>query len=147
MDRSPQVGDNAVSLTFAANMRFVRPLRHFITALCELACYDEDEQESIALVTTELLNNSIEHGSFSAEDEIGVTMVVTENVFSFEVVDSGRGGASFATGAQDRAEKRPDFEEPRGRGLFLINNYMDEMVITYDPDVGTRFRVAKARKP
>jgi len=104
-------------------------------------------RESIALVTTELLNNSIEHGSYSPEDEIEVTMIVSERVFRFEVLDSGRGGESFAAGAKERASEMPDFEESRGRGLFLINNYMDEMVITYDPGVGTRFRVAKARNP
>ena len=131
-------------LSFSANLRYVRPIRHFISALCALAKYDEDETESIALVTTEILNNSIEHGAGGPEDEIDLTMTVTSDLFRCVVVDPGKGGAGFADAALKKAATMPDLEEPRGRGLFLIKNYMDEMSVSYDPDVGTRLVVSKA---
>lgn len=140
-------GKGAVALSFSANMRFVRPVRHFISALCALHEYDEDEQESIALVTTELLNNSIEHGAGNTGEEIDVKLVVTPELFRFRVTDPGRGGADFAKIALKRAQKMPDLEEPRGRGLFLIRTYMDEMDVSYDPKIGTSFLVSKARSP
>ena len=137
-------GKGSVAISFSANLRYVRPVRHFISALCVLAKYDEDETESIALVTTEILNNSIEHGAAGPEDEIDVTMTVTADLFKCEVIDPGRGGPEFAAHAVERATAMPDLEEPRGRGLFLINNYMDQMDITYDPERGTRLVVSKA---
>ena len=139
-------GEGVVCLSFSANMRFVRPVRHFISALCLLAEYDEDETESIALVTTEILNNSIEHGANGPEEEIDVTLMVTADRFRFEVIDPGRGGKEFAAVALERAAQIPDLEKPRGRGLFLIRNYMDELEISYDKR-GTRFYVSKERQP
>ena len=138
-------GSGKVMLSFSANMRFVRPVRHFISALCNLAGYEEEETESIALVTTEILNNSIEHGSRDPLDLIGVELLVTGETFRFEVTDSGRGGPAFASGALDRAAQMPDLEQPRGRGLFLILRYMDELDVRYDPQQGTRLTVSKTR--
>ena len=140
-------GKGTVALSFSANLRYVRPIRHFISALCALAEYDEDETESIALVTTEILNNSIEHGARTPEDEIDVTMTVTADLFRCEVLDPGKGGPTFASQALDRAGQMPDLEEPRGRGLFLIKNYMDELTVSYDPQRGTRLVVSKAITP
>jgi len=138
-------GSGKVMLSFSANMRFVRPVRHFISALCNLAGYEEEETESIALVTTEILNNSIEHGSRDPQDLIGVELLVTGDTFRFEVTDPGRGGPAFASGALDRAAQMPDLEQPRGRGLFLILRYMDELDVSYDPQQGTRLLVSKTR--
>ncbi len=138
-------GTGAVLLSFSASMRYVRPVRHFITALCALADYDEDETESIALVTTEILNNSIEHGAQGPADEIEVAMRVTAESFHFECTDPGAGGAEFARKALEKAAAMPDLEEPRGRGLFLIRNYMDDLQVSYDPDQGTRLTCTKAR--
>lgn len=135
-----------VILSFSANMRFVRAVRHFIGALCTLAEYEEEEADSIALVATEILNNSIEHGCHSDADQVEVTLVVTKDVFRFEVVDAGKGGREFASHAAERSRHMPDLEEPRGRGLYLINNFMDELDVTYHPDRGTSFRVAKLRQ-
>ncbi|MHC4670572.1 MAG: ATP-binding protein [Planctomycetota bacterium] len=68
----------------------------------------------------------------------------TAEVFRIEVVDPGRGGPGFARTAVEQASQIPDLEEPRGRGLFLIKNYMDELDISYDPKRGTRLVVSKA---
>jgi anti-sigma regulatory factor (Ser/Thr protein kinase) len=141
----PQIHDKGtIALSFAANLRYVRPIRHLVSALCALAKYPEDETESIALVTTEILNNSIEHGSKGPDDEIEMIMTVTSERFRCEVQDPGKGGDAFARAAIGRAGRMPDLEEPRGRGLFLIKSYMDEMTVTWDPKKGTRFVVSKA---
>ncbi len=139
-------GDGLVVLSFSANMQYVRPVRHFIHALCKLADYGDDESEEIQLVATEILNNSIEHGSAGPEDEIDVTMVVSAAEFRFEVVDPGRGGAGFAEKALAQADQMPDIEEPRGRGLFLIKRFMDHLDISWDADKGTRTIVSKTRQ-
>ena len=138
-------GQGEVSLSFSANMRYVRPVRHFISSLCAMAGYEEDETESIALVTTEILNNSIEHGTSGHEEEIEVSLHVDSSIFRFEVLDPGRGGEDFAKTARQKSSKMPDLEEPRGRGLFLIQAFMDEMDVSWDPERGTRFVVSKKR--
>lgn len=138
-------GEGVVALSFSANMQYVRPVRHFIRSLCKLAEYADDETEEIQLVATEILNNSIEHGSGGPDDEIGIMLRVTPSEFRFEVTDPGRGGAIFADGALDRAEQMPDLEAPRGRGLYLIKRFMDDLAVSWDPDQGTRTVVSKTR--
>jgi len=138
--------DGSVAISFSAKMQYVRPVRHFIHALCKLADYADEESEEIQLVATEILNNCIEHGSQGPADEIGVTMLISASEFRFEVVDPGMGGAGFAEKALARAEQMPDIEEPRGRGLFLIKRFMDTLDISWDPDRGTRTIVSKSRQ-
>ncbi len=140
-------GEGVVALSFSANMQYVRPVRHFIHALCLLAEYEDSETQAIELVATEILNNSIEHGSSGPADEIAVLMRVTTAEFCFQVTDPGRGGAEFADSALSRADHMPEIEQPRGRGLFLIHQFMDELDVTWEPDRGTRTIVSKARTP
>jgi len=140
-------GEGVVALSFSANMQYVRPVRHFIRSLCKLAEYGEDETEEIQLVATEILNNSIEHGSGGPADEIGIMLRVSRQEFRFEVTDPGRGGALLADGALEQADQMPDLEAPRGRGLYLIKRFMDDLAVSWDPDQGTRTVVFKARAP
>jgi anti-sigma regulatory factor (Ser/Thr protein kinase) len=138
-------GEGVVALSFSANMQYVRPVRHIIQSLCQLAEYEDTETEEIQLVATEILNNSIEHGSDGPADEISVLMRVTVAEFCFQVTDPGRGGAGFAKDALNRADTMPDIEEPRGRGLFLIHRFMDDLDVSWEPDRGTRTIVSKVR--
>jgi len=138
-------GEGVVALSFSANMQYVRPVRHFIQSLCKLAEYTEDEADEIQLVATEILNNSIEHGSDGPDDEIDIMMRVTAAEFRFEVTDPGKGGSVFADAALDRADRMPDLEAPRGRGLYLIKRFMDDLDVSWDPDQGTRTVVCKTR--
>ena len=140
-------GEGVVALSFSANMQYVRPVRHFIQALCQLAQYSDEEADEIQLVATEILNNSIEHGSGGPTDEIEVMMRVQPGEFRFQVQDPGRGGPKFADDALEKSTQMPDIEQPRGRGLFLIQRFMDELAVTWDPDRGTRTIVSKARNP
>ena len=140
-------GEGVVALSFSANMQYVRPVRHFIQSLCKLAEYDGEATDEIELVATEILNNSIEHGSAGPCDEIGIMMRVTQREFRFEVTDPGRGGAEFADAALERADQMPDLEAPRGRGLYLIKRFMDDLAISWDPDRGTHTVVTKAMVP
>lgn len=145
MKETGQATNDSVTLSFSADLRYVRPVRHFITALCTLAEYDEEESQALALVTTEVVNNSIEHGSFGPNDEIDVTLVVTPALFRLEVLDAGRGGEEFARFAVERSKVMPSLEEPRGRGLFLVHRIADTIEVSYAPGRGTRLVVSKAR--
>lgn len=134
-----------IHLTFTSNLHYVRPIRHFVTALCNLAEYSEEETESIGLVATELLNNSIEHGCKNGSQEIRLRLLVEPKSFRAEVIDPGEGGRQFAEHALQMSQTLPPLEQPRGRGLYLIRSYMDEVDVSYAPDVGTRIYIRKAR--
>jgi len=142
-----KVSDSEISISLTANLQLVRPLRHFLTALCTLAKYSEEERDTLALVVTEVLNNSIEHGCSEPADEVKLSFVVQPECFQLEVSDAGRGGPKFAETALERANVMPGLEEPRGRGLYLIRSYMDVMEVTFTEDAGTRVFISKTRTP
>jgi len=145
MTRKVTTEEGGVELSFSASLQFVRPVRHFLESLCLLANYTEEECQAIALVTTEILNNSIEHGAAGPDDEIQLFLLVRPDSFRCEVRDPGRGGLKFATSALEIAKRMPSLEEARGRGLFLIRQNMDKLDVTYDPASGTKVVVYKAR--
>jgi anti-sigma regulatory factor (Ser/Thr protein kinase) len=139
--------DGTVEVSFSADLSLVRAVRHLVQALCAMARYGEEETQTFALVATEILNNSIEHGSHGPSERIRMAIVTREDVFRLHVVDPGRGGAYFAGGAADRASKPPNLEDPRGRGLFLIRSFMDDLRVTFEPGKGTVVTVEKSRNP
>lgn len=148
-DRIPRppepMQDGTVTVTFSADMSFVRPVRHLVRALCALARYGEDEIQTYELVATEMLNNSIEHGSNGPGESIEVTITVRADCFRMEVLDPGRGGEPFARDALTKATKSPNLEDARGRGLFLIRSFVDQLSVRHEPGRGTRVTVQKTR--
>ena len=147
MGKPARLDNSGISIAFTADFEFVRPLRHFLTSLCEVAEYDDEETESLALVVTEILNNAIEHGCSRSSDEIRLSLSVKPDAFRIEVSDAGCGGQEFADGALELAQQMPTLEEPRGRGLFLIRSYMDVFDVSYDGKSGTRVLISKSREP
>jgi len=141
------IEEGGVALSFSATLEYVRAVRHFLEALCTASHYTEEESQAIALVTTEILNNSIEHGARGPADEIHLALCVRPDYFRCEVRDPGRGGREFAATALDRAGHVPALDEARGRGLFLIRKNMDNLEVSFDPKTGTKVVVYKARKP
>ncbi|MFQ5844611.1 MAG: ATP-binding protein, partial [Planctomycetota bacterium] len=147
MAKKTGTDSEAVRIRLTASYEYVRPIRNFLRALCEQAEYDEDETETLALVATELINNSIEHGSRSPRDRIELTALVREEVYRLQVRDAGGGGETFAREALEIARTQPALEAPRGRGLYLIRSSVDRMAVDFDPKRGTRVSVSKARRP
>ncbi len=145
MTKKASTESEAVTITLAANSLFVRPIRNFLRALTDYAEYEQQEADSLALVATELVNNSIEHGSHSSRDRVEITVLVTGEGYRLEVSDAGSGGQQFADRAQELAKKKPSLESPRGRGLFLVASIVDELMVHFDPDQGTRVTVSKIR--
>ena len=78
----------------------------------------------VVLAADEAFVNAIVHAG-SADDLIRVSACVSESEASVEVQDGG-GGFTFR-----RSDPRsvPDVRRPNGRGVFLIENMMDEVSV------------------
>jgi len=78
----------------------------------------------VVLAADEAFVNAIVHAG-SADDLIRVSACVSESEASVEVRDGG-GGFTFR-----RSDPRsvPDVRRPNGRGVFLIENMMDEVSV------------------
>ncbi|GAA3057810.1 sensor histidine kinase [Pseudonocardia yunnanensis] len=103
--------------------------RQIAMAEARSAGLDEDRVADVEMVANELLTNSIEHGGGT-----GVFRTWTENGhFVVEVQDSGQLLDPLA------GRRRPGLLQPRGRGLYVVNQLAD-LVRTSSTAGGTTVR-------
>ncbi len=95
----------------------------------------EQRLERLKTAVAEATMNAIEHGNGN-RPEIPVEVEVTQNGDEIVVAISDQGGETHAdTGEHeepDLARKLDGGQSPRGWGLFLIRNMVDEMNVTTD---------------
>ncbi len=124
-------------------LEMVRALRALLAGTLEGRGVDEEDAQEIQLVVSEIVNNSIEHvrgrgpGGYH---EVEILFGVDGDRVVGRVRDEGEGGIQQKD--FDRAAP-PDVGTDRGRGLFLIQAYVDELSVTPLRGVGTEIRFAK----
>ncbi|WP_410616661.1 anti-sigma factor RsbA family regulatory protein [Amycolatopsis sp. lyj-109] len=120
------VPDGAFELAGTTDLAAARALTHVRAAACGLG---DAQVADVEVVVTELLSNSIEHGSGSGT----VRFWGGDGEFVCEVHDHGRLTDPLA----GRHPASP--YQPRGRGLLLVNQLAD-LVRLHTGDDGTTFR-------
>lgn len=131
------------SLRFPNRLEISHSIRAMVRSTCEARCMHEEDLEEILLVVTEIVNNSIEHvhgkgpGGFH---EIDLQFGISGGTVVGRVVDEGEG--NIGQGDFESAAA-PDLDSDRGRGLFLIRAYVDELKVTALPGTGTEILFSK----
>ena len=93
----------------------------------------EDRLEKLKTAVSEAALNAIEHGNEGrAELPVGVRLQTSPELISVRITDQG--GAKEIPEAQtpDLEAKLAGEQGPRGWGLFLIKNMVDEMHVSRD---------------
>lgn len=94
--------------------------------LTPLALPDDAEQD-IVLAVSEAASNAVEHAytPAAADDTVELTFWIESQALSIEIIDHGRW-------------RPPSYRpEERGRGLLIMQNLIESVLIHYDPH-GTR---------
>jgi anti-sigma regulatory factor (Ser/Thr protein kinase) len=132
-----------------SDLAFVKSTRRFILSVLRLAGIPDEQRDELALVFTEMANNSIEHGCCPTDSEasIGISVELTVGVEDVEILvrDPG-GGASNArdlSRALEDAEVAPPVGNERGMGLYLVRCIMDEVEVRDEGNQGTVMRALK----
>jgi serine/threonine-protein kinase RsbW len=124
-------------------LEVMRSVRALLSSTCENHGVDEDATQEILLAVSEIVNNSIEHVKGSGPDgyhEVDFRFGIGGGSAVGTVLDEGTGGIAqedFSGAAP------PTLDNDRGRGLFLIKEYVDELVVKEIPGVGTEIRFVK----
>ena len=118
------------------DLALVKPLRDLVSSLCRLESFDDEKIQEVALVATELINNAIEHAGTPGTTEVcgGSYEDRVELIVVDQAKDSLEGDAFQFDGP-------PDAENERGRGLFLIQAFADEVRHSTTEDGGNRIEV------
>ena len=124
-------------------LELVHPLRALLAATLESRGVDAEDAQELLLVASEIVNNSIEHvrgrgpgGYHEVEFRFGLDGDRAVG----RIFDEGEG----AIGQSDfDGIRAPDLDNDRGRGLFLIQAYVDELRVTPVKGAGTEIRFVK----
>ena len=106
--------------------------------------------DMVALVVDELVNNAIEHGAVYRRRglELSVRIGVEEGRLAVEFCDPEMPDATvreLASALADAGNGMPSLENERGRGLFLLSVYLEDLRAEIVAGGGMRLRGLVAR--
>ena len=89
--------------------------------------------EMLKIAVAEATMNAMEHGNhYRAELPVLIKVLVSEADLSVKITDAGSGPPVFHSETPDLEAKLEGMQTPRGWGLFLIQNMVDDMNVTGD---------------
>ena len=89
--------------------------------------------ERLKTAVAEATMNAMEHGNhYRAELPVLIEVSASDTQLSVKITDEGSGPPAFHTETPDLEAKLKGMQTPRGWGLFLIKNMVDDMEVTGD---------------
>jgi serine phosphatase RsbU (regulator of sigma subunit)/anti-sigma regulatory factor (Ser/Thr protein kinase) len=114
----------------AGNERLV--LEHLEPVLAGLGL-DEQQHRGLCTAAAEAAMNAIEHGNDEVADRpVDVQVFASDDAVSVRIRDAGRAPVDLPADAPDLEAKLRGEQSPRGWGLFLMTNLVDEVEIDQD---------------
>lgn len=128
-------------LRFRPEAGLLRDVRQGASRLAALRGASEATCDAVALVVDELVNNALEHGApyrkLGLELSIGVWSDGGRLVVEFVDPEMPESQVrELATALAAAGNGMPSLESERGRGLFLISIYMEELRVALAPGGG-----------
>ena len=89
--------------------------------------------EELKTAVAEATMNAMEHGNHYHPDvPVAIQVLASETTLAVRIRDQGSGQSIPAPAEPDLEAKLAELQTPRGWGLFLIKNLVDDMHITSD---------------
>jgi serine/threonine-protein kinase RsbW len=89
--------------------------------------------ERFKTAVAEATMNAMEHGNdYRAELPVHIEVSASDTQLSVKITDEGSGPPTFYAETPDLKAKLEGMQSPRGWGLFLIKNMVDDMEVTGD---------------
>jgi serine phosphatase RsbU (regulator of sigma subunit)/anti-sigma regulatory factor (Ser/Thr protein kinase) len=89
---------------------------------------DDDRKERLKTAVGEATMNAMEHGNqYQSDMQVLISVHLSPTSVSVRITDGGDGSAFDLSEAPDLESKLKGEQSPRGWGLFLIQNMVDEM--------------------
>jgi serine/threonine-protein kinase RsbW len=89
--------------------------------------------ERLKTAVAEATMNAMEHGNkYRAEVPVLIEVSASDTQLSVKITDEGSGPPAFHAETPDLEAKLKGVQTPRGWGLFLIKNMVDDMEVTAD---------------
>ena len=109
-----------------------------VAKICATMALPPDRFEKLKTAVAEATMNAMEHGNkYQVDVPVQLEVLTTETAVAVRISDQGGGQPATETELPDLEAKLAGQQSPRGWGLFLIKNMVDEMNITEDGPVHT----------
>lgn len=119
-------------ITFAPRAGILRKLREEVRRLAAEFGAAEKVGDNLALVVDEIVNNAIEHGAGYRLRGLDLAVQIAADgdrlkIEFFDPETPKEVVTELATAIADAANGMPSLESERGRGLFLLSVYLEDL--------------------
>ena len=142
---------NKMELRIPSVLGYEKLAMDFVASAARLLKLPEHRIEDLRTAVSEACINAIEHGHrFDASVKIGIVLTLEEMELEIDVTDEAEESIGQPP-VPDIDEKIAGKDTPRGWGVFLIKNLVDDVQFETNPGKGNRvkmvFHVDKQRSP
>ncbi|HKE01758.1 MAG TPA: ATP-binding protein [Planctomycetota bacterium] len=116
--------------------------RHKVATWLSKAGAPKRVANEIGLALTEVCNNAIEHGTATKTRPMHLTAAIEGGIVAIEFLGD-HGGSAQRLDESFTWAALPDSGHDRGRGLYLIRAYVDELIVDSTRDGRLRIRLLK----
>ncbi len=133
----------SISITVPSRLDFLGILNHTISELGDYLDLEEEVVDALAIAVIEAGTNAIQHGSGgNGSAPVEFHFEIRSDEVCVRVRD---GGPGFDLDTTETIDEGPDLLDSRGRGIFLMRSFMDDVQFEFGPDGGTEVRLFKKR--
>ena len=127
--------DNKIKLHIPSVMGYEKIAMECAASIAKKMGFTEDRIEDLKTAVSEACLNAIEHGNkMDTSSKVGITLTVEESRLQVAVKDEGKG---FHGAPLPRIENKIEGKDnPRGWGIFLIKNLVNEVTFEPSPEGG-----------
>ena len=134
-----------VHVAIASRLENIELVQVAIEASLDLLDLGEQTAHRIGLAVREAVANAIKHGNREQPDKtVEVDCVFEANQVSVRIEDEGEG---FDPESLPDPLTPENLLKPNGRGVFVMNQFMDEIHYTFRPEGGTIVTMKKLIAP
>ena len=132
---------SCIELQLPSRLGFEKIAMNTAASVARLMGFGDDRVEDLKTAIAEACINAMEHGNRLDESlSVGVILSVGTDSLEVKVVDKGTGPKGEHS-APDIDKKMHEEETPRGMGMFLIQELVDEVEWVSTPRAGSYARM------
>jgi len=132
--------DNKIELHIPSVMGFEKVAMECAASTAKNMGFTEDRVEDLKTAVAEACLNAIEHGNkMDTSTKVGITLTIEESKLQVVVKDEGKGFKEIPSPSIEHKMEGKD--KPRGWGIFLIKNLVNEVIFEPNPEGGNIVRM------
>ena len=101
-----------------------------------------EEVADVKTAVSEAVTNAIIHGYGNEIHKVRIRCTISENVFTVEVCDKGKGIENVQEAMQPMFTTKPE-QDRSGMGFAFMEAFMDSVEVESEPEKGTRVKMTK----